>query len=128
MFNNEHPLVRQGSISFEDLASHAWAGTKKHEFTRTQVELAFAERGLVPPPLTIEADTLHALVLVVSRVPLVSMINTRGLRKESLPGNIVIRQMTIPGVDRRIGLLRRRSYLSPIAQRSRELLQAAGGS
>jgi DNA-binding transcriptional LysR family regulator len=128
MFSSEHPLARQSSISFEDLANHAWAGTRKHEFTRTQVELAFTERGLAPPPLTVEADTLHALVLVVSRAPLISMINTRGLRRESLPGNIVIRPMTIPGMDRRIGLLRRTGYLSPIAQRARELLQAAGKS
>jgi DNA-binding transcriptional LysR family regulator len=128
MFNNAHPLARQDSISFEDLASHAWAGTKKHEFTRTQVELLFAERGLAPPPLTVEADTLNALVLVVSRSPLISMINTRGLRKESLPGNIVIRQMAFPGMERRIGMLRRTGYLSPIAQRARDLLRAAGRS
>ncbi|MES2071284.1 MAG: LysR family transcriptional regulator [Pseudomonadota bacterium] len=131
MMNDSHPLAAKKNIAIEDLAGHAWAGTGKHEFTRAQVEQAFARQGLALPVITVEADTLHALALIVSRTRLISMINLRSARAGLLPDNVVVRPLSLGGPQRMVGLIRRAGYLSPIAQRAREILlswsQAAAG-
>lgn len=123
MMNDAHPLASHGSIRLEDLAGHAWAATRKHEFTRSQLERAFRRHGLPLAHVTVEADSLAALMLVVSRTPLVSMINMRSVQKGSLPSNLIVRPLAFDDLERRIGLIRRAGYLSPIAQRAQEILR-----
>jgi DNA-binding transcriptional LysR family regulator len=125
MMARDHPLAASEHISVEDMARQAWAATRKHEYTRGQLERAFRARGLAPASVVVEADTLDALILVVSRTRLLSMINVRSVRASGLPDNIVIRPVALDGLDRRVGVIARAGYLSPIAMRSREILREA---
>lgn len=128
MMQRSHPLARQDTISLEDITRYPWAATGLHEFTRLQVRSAFSRRGLALPRIVVEADTLDALILVVARTGLISMINRRNVEAGSLPDNIVVRPLALAGMDRRIGILRRAAYLSPIGQRAVELLRAAAAA
>jgi DNA-binding transcriptional LysR family regulator len=125
MMARDHPLAASESISIEAMAGQAWAATRKHEYTRSQLERAFRARGLAPASVVVEADTLDALILVVSRTRLLSMINVRSVRASGLPDNIAIRPVALDGLDRRVGVITRAGYLSPIALRSREILREA---
>jgi len=125
MLNSKHPLAQQARISLEDIVKFAWAGTGKHEFTRTQLKRVFAAHGLSLPPIVVEADTLAALILIVSRTQLVSMINVRSIRATSLPENVVIKPLPFQEMNRRIAIVRQSGYLSPIGQRACELLRDA---
>ena len=122
MMAADHPLAAKAHIGIEDLAAHAWAATRKHEYTRSQLERAFRARGLTPPPVVVEADTLDALTLIVSRTRLLSMINVGSVRAGSIPENVLIRPTAPDRLDRRVGIVMRSGYLSPIAQRAREIL------
>ncbi|HTD04063.1 LysR family transcriptional regulator [Undibacterium sp.] len=126
MMNDKHPLAAKKDIKVTDLVGHAWAGTGKNEFTRSQVEQAFAQHGLALPPMSVEADTLSALATIVSRTKLISMTNIRSTRPGFLPKNVVVRPVSLGGVQRRIGVIRRAGYLSPIALRAQEILRSAG--
>lgn len=82
----------------------------------------------MPPPVQVEADTLGALIQVVSRTRLLSMINVRSVQASSLPANVAIRPISVEGLDRRIGMMRRAGYLSPIAARACEKLRQAAAA
>jgi DNA-binding transcriptional LysR family regulator len=125
MMSRSHPLADRHSLPLEELVAFPWAATKKHEFTRAQVKRALAMRGLGLPRIVVEADTLSALILVVSRTQLISMINVRSVRASSLPDNVMVRPMTLEGMERQIGMIRRTGYLSPIALRAQEILREA---
>jgi DNA-binding transcriptional LysR family regulator len=123
MFNSQHPLAARTSIDLDELARYPWAGTRKHEFARAMVERAFVARGLAPPSIVMEADNLQALILIVSRTHLISMINLGSIGAGTLPDNVMVRPLALEGVQRRIGIVRRAGYLSPIAQRAQEILR-----
>lgn len=128
MMRADHPLAARDRITIEDLAGQSWAGTRKHEFTRSQLEHAFRRRGLPFGSVIVEADSLHALVAVVARTSLISMINMRSVREGGLPEGVVVRPLAFDDLERRIGIVRRAGYLSPIALRAQEILrQSAAG-
>lgn len=128
MMQHSHPLAQKDTLTLEDLARHDWASTGQHEFTRRQIRQVFARRGLTLPRIVVEADTLHALVEVVARTHLISMINLRSAEAGTLPAGLLIRPFAMDGMSRRIGIVRRAGYLSPIAQRACELLHAAAAA
>lgn len=128
MMQDSHPLAQQHTIALEDLLCHDWAATGQHEFTRLQIRQVFAKYGLALPRIVVEADTLHALVEVVARTHLISMINLRSALAGALPPNLSIRSFTMAGMSRRIGIVYCAGYLSPIAQRACELLHAAAAA
>ena len=108
-----------------DLADCQWAGSSKHEFARVQLERAFALEAIALPNLVLEANNLPALLLAVSRMPLVSMVNSHAVLPESLPANVVMLPIRSEHIRCPIGMVWRRGYLSSIALRAKELLQAA---
>ncbi|MGH8808522.1 MAG: LysR family transcriptional regulator [Noviherbaspirillum sp.] len=125
MVNDRHPLAARETIVLEDLVDFALAGSKKHEFARSQIERAFVTRGLTLPQIMIEADSLSALILIVSRTQLISMIPVRSVDANNLPENVVIRPILLEGLHRQIGVIRRTGYMSPIASRAQEILRDA---
>jgi len=125
MMRAGHPLAVRDTIAIEDLAGQSWAGTRKHEFTRSQLEQAFRRRGLRLGSVIVEADSLNALVAVVSRTALISMINMRSVAEGGLPEGVVVRPLAFNDLERRIGIVRRAGYLSPIALRAQEILREA---
>ena len=123
--NDRHPLAALHSVTMNDLAGCQWAGSSKHEFARVQMERAFALDAIPLPSMVLEANNLPALLLAVSRMPLVSVVNSRAVSQESLPANVVMLPIRSEHIRCPIGMVWRRAYLSPIALRAKELLQAA---
>ncbi len=123
--NDQHPLAALQSVSMSDLAGCQWAGSSKQEFARVQLERAFALEAIALPHLVLEANNLPALLLAVSRMPLVSMINSHAVSPQSLPANVVMRPIRSEHIRCPIGMVWRRGYMSSIALRAKELLQAA---
>ncbi|MBA4110791.1 MAG: hypothetical protein C0487_14495 [Leptothrix sp. (in: Bacteria)] len=122
IMNDRHPLAQHARLSMDDLAHCQWVGSGKQEVARRSLEQAAARQGLPRLSVPVEVNTLEALYTVVSRTQMVSLFNARFGSPSALPGNVVVVPLDLPGVHRRIGILRRRGYLSPIAQRAREIL------
>jgi DNA-binding transcriptional LysR family regulator len=108
-----------------DLADCAWAGSTAHEFARRQMERAFALHGMALPRLVVESNNMAALLKAVSRLPLASMVNPHSVSPASLPDNVVLLPIDSEHIRCPIGLVWRQGYLSSLASRARELLQAA---
>ncbi|WP_194724186.1 LysR family transcriptional regulator [Noviherbaspirillum malthae] len=125
MLNRTHPLAKRRKLPLEELVKYPWAGTRRHELTRSQMERVLSAQGLPRPRMVVEADTLNGLIMIVSQTQLLSMINTRGVRPEALPDNVIMRPAMIEGLDRQIGIVRRAGYASPIAERAQELIRVA---
>ena len=125
MVSTAHPLAGRESVTLEDLVDCAWAASTRQEFARMQIEQAFAKHGYPRMRVVAEANTLAALILIVSTTQLVSLINARSLDPDSLPFDIAVRPIQLDGLLRRVGLIRRAGYLSPIAQRAQEILRDA---
>ena len=121
-----HPLAKRESVMIDDLVDCEWAASTRQEFARVQIEQAFAKQGY-PRRMRIvaEANSLAALILIVSTTQLVSFINTRSFDLGPLPFDIAVRPIQFDGLVRRVGLIRRAGYLSPIAQRAQEILRNA---
>jgi DNA-binding transcriptional LysR family regulator len=125
MVSSGHPLARRESVTLDDLVDCAWAASSRQEFARMQIEQAFAKRGYPHMCIVAEANSLAALILIVSTTQLVSLINSRSFDPGPLPFDIAVRPIRLDGLVRQVGLIRRSGYLSPIAQRAQEILRDA---
>jgi len=123
--NTEHPLAQREFIAIEDLAQCRWAASGKHEYARMQMERAFALHQLPLPQVVVEANNLQALLMAVSRLSLVSVVNTHSVTPETLPPNVRLLPLHSEHIRCPIGVVWRRGYLSPLAVRGLELLRAA---
>ena len=127
MVSKRHPLAGRKSVTLEDLADCAWAASTRQEFARVQIEQAFAELGYSRMRIVAEANSLAALILIVSTTQLVSLINARSFDPGPLPSDITVCPLRLDGLVRQVGMIRRSGYLSPIAQRAQEILRDAAG-
>ncbi|SDH33727.1 DNA-binding transcriptional regulator, LysR family [Paraburkholderia steynii] len=125
MVSTTNPLADRESITLHDLVECSWAASSRQEFARVQLEQAFAKQGYPRMRIVAEANSLAALILIVSTTRLVSLINARSFDLGPLPFNIAVRPIQFDGLRRQVGLIRRAGYLSPIAQRAQEILRNA---
>jgi DNA-binding transcriptional LysR family regulator len=123
MVSTTHPLATRKSVTLHDLAECSWAASSRQEYARAQIEQAFAQQGYPRMRVVAEANSLAALILIVSTTQLVSLINTRSFDPGRLPFDIAVRPLQLDGLLRQVGLIRRVGYLSPIAQRAQEILR-----
>jgi DNA-binding transcriptional LysR family regulator len=77
MVSTGHPLAKRESVTLGDLVDCAWAASSRQEFARVQIEKAFAKQGYPRMRVVAEANSLAALILIVSTTQLVSFINAR---------------------------------------------------
>lgn len=125
MVSTGHPLAERESVTLDDLVDCDWAASTRQEFARVQIEQAFAKRGYPSMRIVAEANSLAALILIVSTTQLVSLINSRSFDPGPLPFDVAVRPIRLDGLVRQVGLMRRAGYLSPIAQRAQEILRNA---
>jgi DNA-binding transcriptional LysR family regulator len=128
ILNADHPLAGRECLSMADMAECQWVASGKQEFARRSIEQAVARHGMPRLDIRVEANSMEALATVVSRTHLVSLFNARFGSPTALPGNVLVIPIDLPGVHRRVGIIRKRGYLSPIAQRAREILLAAANA
>ncbi|MFM0213210.1 LysR family transcriptional regulator [Paraburkholderia sediminicola] len=126
MVSTRHPLAKRELVTVDDLVDCEWAASTRQESARVQIEQAFAKQGYPRRMrVVVEANSLAALILIVSTTQLVSFINARSIAPGSLPPDIAVRPIQFDGLLRQVGLIRRAGYLSPIAQRAQEILRSA---
>lgn len=125
ILNVTHPLAGRERLSMADMGQCQWVASGKQEFARRSIEQAVARQGMPRLDIRIEANSMEALATVVSRTHLVSLFNARFGSPTALPDNVAVIPIDLPGVHRRVGILHKRGYLSPIAQRAREILLAS---
>jgi DNA-binding transcriptional LysR family regulator len=112
MVSTTNPLAKRESVTLDDLVDCSWAASSRQESARVQIEHAFATQG-------------YPLILIVSTTQLVSLINARSFDPGPPPFDIAVCPIQFDGLVRRVGLIRRAGYLSPIAQRAQEILRNA---
>lgn len=125
MVSTANPLAERESVTLHDLVECSWAASSRQEFARVQIEQAFAKQGYPRMRIVAEANSLAALILIVSTTQLVSLINARSFDLGPLPFDIAVRPIQFDGLQRQVGMIRRAGYLSPIAQRAQEILRNA---
>jgi DNA-binding transcriptional LysR family regulator len=126
--HESHPLAEHtGQLELADLMQYEFAASGKHEFARQMIERALAGADLPLPRVVVEANTLEALVHIVAcgGGRLLTVLPRSALPPSAIPAKLVWRPLTLPGVQRRIGVLRPRHTPSPMAQRATELLREA---
>jgi DNA-binding transcriptional LysR family regulator len=123
MVSTTNPLAERESVTLHDLVECSWAASSRQEFARVRIEQAFAKQGYPRMRIVAEANSLAALILIVSTTRLVSLINARSFDLGPLPFDIAVRPIQFDGLQRQVGMIRRAGYLSPIAQRAQEILR-----
>ena len=121
----QHPLASRAVLTLEDLALWPWVASGKHEFARRSIEQALTRQGLPLMNVRVETNSLVAVHTVVARTQMVSLFNARHSAPWALPPDVVVIPVRLPGVSRRVGVLRRPGYVSPIAERALQILRAA---
>ncbi len=122
-----HPLAGRASLTLADLAAWPWVASGKHEFARRSIERALTAAGLPLMAVRVETNSLVAVHTVVARTQMVSLFNARHSAPWALPPDVVVIPVVLPGVERRVGVLRRPGYVSPIAERALQILRTAAG-
>jgi DNA-binding transcriptional LysR family regulator len=89
------------------------------------MERVFALHGMALPRIVVESNNQAALLMAVSRLPLASMVNPHSVPPASLPSNVVMLPIDSEYIRCPIGLVWRQGYLSSLALRAKDLLQAA---
>lgn len=125
LVSQDHPLAGRSSVSLADLAQWPWVAPGKHEFARRSIEQAMTRAGLPLLSARVETNSLPAVHTVVARTHMVSLFNARHSAPWTLPPGVVVIPLEPAGAQRRVGIVRRRGYVSPIAERALEILRAA---
>ena len=123
--NAAHPLACVETPQLSELAECLWASSPKSEFARQQTESIFERAGLSKPRVLFEVNSLPALLVAIANTQLVSIVNSRGLLPGHLPNNVVIKQLPQVKILCPIGMMWRKGYMSYIARRAMQLIQAS---
>lgn len=123
--DENHPLQRRRNLTLQDLVGQQWLLPTGHVLIRQQIDAAFAGLGLPVPILRVETDfgsvTLFDLVRGTEMLCIAgSTTNSKrtGLRPIALRADAL-------DLGRRVGVITRAgAYLSPLAQRMIDILQA----
>lgn len=118
-----HPVFKARRITLEMLLEYPWVLPQPQAPSRQWLEAAFASRGLPPPTVQIEANSIPLLPQLIAGTNLLSFVSRhtiaterRARLREVQPSLLMLR--------RELGVSSRRGgYLSPAAQRLLELLQ-----
>jgi len=118
-----HPIFKARRISLEMLLDYPWVLPQPEAPSRQWLEAAFAARGLPPPPVQIEANSIPLLPQLIAGTNLLSFVSRhtvatekRARLREVQPSLLMLRREL--GVSSRVG-----GYLSPVARRLLELLR-----
>lgn len=118
-----HPIFKARRISLESMLEYPWVLPKPQAPSRQWLEAAFASRGLPPPNVQIEANSIPLLPQLIAGTNLLSFVSRhtiatekRARLREVQPSLLMLRREL--GVSSRGG-----GYLSPVARRLLELLR-----
>ncbi|RZT36334.1 LysR family transcriptional regulator [Cupriavidus agavae] len=123
--DDNHPLHRRQNLGLADLVGQHWLLPGAHVPVRRQLEAAFADLGLPQPILRVETDfSSTALFDLVRGTEMLCIAGATGNSQRASLRPIALRADALD-LGRRVGVMSRAgAYLSPLAQRMVEILEA----
>lgn len=125
--SRSHPLAKVRRITPEVLEDCEAAAPGPHEVARQAAEQALREIGRRMPRVVVQSNSLQALLHAVSRCQLITLLPD-SVPRQTLPADLMVRQLPLPGLRRRNGVFTGPGYLSPIGERAIELLREHAGA
>ncbi len=125
--SRHHPIFDGGGATLEKLAAFRWVLPARTVATRQWLDDALAQRGLPPPFVQIETNSISLLPSLIERTNLLSFIARRNLRAGKLGSSL--REVEGIGIvmQRILGVAyRAQGYLSPAAVCMLNLLRTRG--
>ena len=120
-----HPLAGKKRITIADLAGERWALASATTLAWQQIYRAFADNGLPPPFVAMEANFRLIRLRVISRSGLLGYIPRWELQQAAQQLKLVEIPVKELAWKRTLGVrFRRDAYLSPAARRFIEILKA----
>ncbi|CAG2142316.1 HTH-type transcriptional regulator CynR [Cupriavidus yeoncheonensis] len=121
--DENHPLQRQHNLTLEDLVGQQWLLPSAHLPIRQQIDAAFADLGLPRPILRVETDFGNTSLFELVRGT--EMLSIAGSTGDSAGLRPIALQTDALDLGRCVGVMSRAgAYLSPLAQRMIDILEA----
>lgn len=113
-----HPLARRKRVTMADLATERWAMTSGNVLSWQHVRRAFADGGLPPPRVAMEANFRLITLNAVAQSGLLGFIPEHDLKQTARRPGLVKLPVRELAWTRRLGVRYRKSaYLSPAARK-----------
>ena len=119
-----HPLARRRRVALADLAQERWALPSATTLAWQQVYRAFADNGLPPPRVVMEANFSLIRLSVIAQSGLLGFIPRRELEQHEWRARLAELPVKELAWKRQLGVrYRKDAYLSPAARRFIEVLK-----
>lgn len=116
-----HPLLRKRRVGLAELAAAQWVLPRPGTLSVRWLARLFEDRGLPPPRVAVETDSIAFLLLAVAASDLISFAS-----RDLLEPRAGVREVPVPeaALSRRVGLSwRAGAYLPPAARQLRTALR-----
>lgn len=123
--DENHPLQGRRNLALADLVDQQWLLPSAHVLIRQQLDSAFAELGLPSPILRVETDFGSTTLFdLVRGTGMLCIAGSTGNSKRAGLRPLALRADALD-LGRRVGVMMRAgAYLSPLAQRMIDILEA----
>jgi DNA-binding transcriptional LysR family regulator len=113
-----HPLARRKRVTLADLAGERWALPSANTLAWQQIYRAFADNGMPPPQVAMEANVRQIRLQVIAQSGLLGFTPRWELQQSSLPTRLVEIPVKELAWTRQLGVrYRKDAYLSPASQK-----------
>jgi DNA-binding transcriptional LysR family regulator len=121
-----HPVFKARRIDLELLLQYPWVLPKQEAHSRRWLDAAFVTRGLPPPQVQVEANSIPLLPHLIAGTDLLSFVSRHTIASEKQARLREVRPSLLM-LRRELGVTSLNSgYLSPVARRLLKLLQDKG--
>lgn len=125
VLREQHPLLQLADLRLNDLADVGWVLPGPEVLARRRLEARLAERGLPPPRVVMRTESSVTLVPGVLRGSDLLTIMSRFSLSTPAGAGLAALPLADATWARRVGVVTRRgAYLSPLATRFIEMMQA----
>ena len=120
-----HPLARRKRVTLTDLVPERWALTATNTLASQQIFRAFANNGLPPPRVAMEANFRLIRMQVIAQSGLLGFISRWELKQSAQRSRLVEIPVKELAWTRTLGVrYRKDAYLSPAARKFIEILKS----
>lgn len=122
--HRDHPVFRRRRPTLQDLLQYGWVLPKPDAPSRQWLDRAFSSRGLPPPRVQVEANSIPLLPTLIEGTDLLGFVSRHAIESQR---DKRLREIHIPELvhKRELGVSSRMDgYLSPVARRLIDLLNS----
>ena len=113
-----HPLTRRKRVTLADLAGERWALASANSLAWQQIYRAFADNGMPPPQVVMEANVRQIRLQVIAQSGLLGFTPRWEMQQSSLHSRLVEIPVKELAWTRQLGVrYRKDAYLSPAAHK-----------